>query len=219
MSHELDDVPEVAALDAELDTDEMTRPVFEDRKRCELIDGAWVPKDRPHPLPPERKGLELIDGKWVEKPMSNIAGIVEAAIAAVIYAHIRTGRLGMVLGPDAAYRLFGESSTRTRKPDASFVAAGRVTPSRDQDGYWPIAPDLAVEVTSPNDGAEDLEEKLDEYLRAGVRLVWVVYVQTRNVWAYRPDGTAKRYRSGDLLPGEDVLPGFAVPVAELFEGI
>jgi Uma2 family endonuclease len=220
MNHELDDAPGVVTPGAEpLTTDEVARPVYENRKGCELIEGVWVPKERPYPPPPERKGFELIDGKWVEKPMSNIAGIVEAAVAALVYAHVRAGRLGIVLGPDAAYRLFGETSTRTRKPDASFVAAGRITPSRDQDGYWPIAPDLAVEVTSPNDGAEDLEEKLDEYLRAGVRLVWVIYLPTRNVWAYKPDGTARLYRTGDTLPGEDVLPGFTVPVAELFEGV
>ena len=72
---------------------------------------------------------------------------------------------------------------------------------------------------SPTDLAEEAETKLDEYLRAGVRLVWVIYLPTRNVWAYKPDGTAKLYRSTDTLPGEDVLPGFGVPVAELFEGV
>jgi Uma2 family endonuclease len=78
---------------------------------------------------------------------------------------------------------------------------------------------LAVEVISPSDLADDVETKLDEYLRSGVRLVWVLYIPTKNVWAFKMDGTAKLYRSTDTLVGEDVLPGFAVPVAELFEGV
>lgn len=99
------------------------------------------------------------------------------------------------------------------------MISGRVTPKRDEDGCWPIAPDLAVEVISPNEIADDVETKLSEYLQAGVRLIWILYIPTKNVWAYKLDGTGKLYRSTDTLIGEDVLPGFAVPVAELFEGV
>ena len=67
--------------------------------------------------------------------------------------------------------------------------------------------------------ADEVETKLDEYLRAGVRLIWFVYVPTRHVWAYRPDGTARLYRTSDTLPGEDVLPGFTMPVAEVFHEV
>lgn len=215
MSHELDPIETGTTLDADNPVE-----VEEDRKGCELIDGKWVPKDHEE-LPPEidRKGYELIDGQWIEKPMSNTAAIVGSNLHGRLFNHIRPNRSGLLMIGDAAYRLPNTGENRVRKPDLSFVASGRVTPTRDQDGNWPIAPDLAVEVISPNEIAEDVETKLDEYLRAGVRLVWVLFIPTRNVWAYKQDGTAKLYRSTDTLTGDDVLPGFAVPVAELFEGI
>jgi len=92
-------------------------------------------------------------------------------------------------------------------------------PAQAPDGSWPLAPDMAVEIISPTELAGAVELIVDEYLRAGVRLVWVVYVSTRNVWAYRPDGTAKLYRVNDTLSGEDVLPGLSVCVRDLFEGL
>lgn len=167
----------------------------------------------------DRKGHEFLNGQWVEKPMSMRAGVVGASILTALSVHVRPRRLGLVFNPDGAYRLPGSPSGRIRKPDVSFVATDHLPADRDEDGSWPIAPDLAVEVISPNEEAQDAEQKLDEYLRAGVRLVWVAYLPTRNIWAYRPDGTARRYRAEDTLTGEDVLPGFAVPVAELFEGV
>jgi Uma2 family endonuclease len=106
-----------------------------------------------------------------------------------------------------------------RRPDLSFIRAGRFPNDELPDRKIEGAPDLAVEVISPTDIAEEVEQKLDEYLRAGTRLVWFVYLPTKNVWAYKPDGTAKLYRTADTLSGDDVLPGFSVPVAELFEGV
>jgi Uma2 family endonuclease len=215
MSHELNDIESGTTLDTESHV-----AIEEDREGCELIDGKWVEKDREE-LPQEidRKGFELIDGNWIEKPMSNTAAIVGSNLHGRLFSHIRPNRTGLLMISDAAYRLPNAAQNRIRKPDISFVIAGRVTPNRDEDGSWPIAPDLAVEVISPNEMAEDVETKLYEYLQAGVRLVWILYLPTKNVWAYKLDGTAKLYRSTDTLNGEDVLPGFAVPVAELFEGV
>jgi Uma2 family endonuclease len=178
--------------------------------------GELVSEDLPRE--PDHKGFELIDGEWIEKPMSNTAAIVESNLDGQLFNHIRPTRSGLLMTGNAAYRL-PNSKNRIRKPDLSFVATGRTVPSRDDDGSWPIAPDLAIEVISPNELAEEVETKLNEYLRAGVRLVWILYIPTKNVWAYKQDGTAKLYRSTDLLVGEDVLPGFSVPVGELFEEV
>jgi Uma2 family endonuclease len=191
---------------------------------CELIDGVWVPKhpDPDEPRPEEdRDGCELIDGVWVEKPMSSDSGQIEANLSLTAGAFARANGIGFFLGGSTMYRLFPTERPRSRrKPDWSFVRGerfpdGRVprTPAHD------FPPDLAVEIISPTDEAEAVETKLDEYLRAGVRLVWVLYVPTRHVWAYRPDGTARLYRSGDTLPGDDVLPGFTVQVDALFVGV
>lgn len=191
--------------------------VDEDREGCEFIDGAWVPKHPGAPPEPDRDGLEEIDGVWVEKAMGNPAVLVEGNILAAVRDHVRSRKLGYVLGANGGYRMIPARPNLLRKPDVSFVAAGRLSADEAKKSEWKIAPDLAVEVVSPNDTADGVETKLDEYLQAGVRLVWVVYVPTRNVWAYRPDGTANRYRASDPLPGEEVLPEFSVKVAELFE--
>jgi Uma2 family endonuclease len=215
MSHELNELDEGATNDIEA-----TIALEEDRKGCELSDGKWVEKDRGEELEEiDRKGFELIDGQWVEKSMSNTAAIVGSNLHGRLFSHIQPNRTGLLMIGDAAYRLPNTTENRLRKPDLSYVVAGRISPNRDEDGSWPIAPDLAVEVISPTEKAEEVETKLDEYLRAGVRLVWILFIPTRNVWAYKMDGTAKLYRSTDTLVGEDVLPGFAVPVAELFEGV
>ncbi len=78
-----------------------------------------------------------------------------------------------------------------------------------------IRPDLAVEVVSPNDSAEDLEEKLDDYRTAGVPLIWVIYPELRKVKIFRQDGPAGELREDDVLSGEDVIPGFRCPLREI----
>ena len=179
--------------------------------RREWIDGKWVPK---HPLTPpeetERKGHEWIDGQWVEKPMSTESGIVEINLGTALNVFARASNLGVVISSAGRYKLFADQN-RIREPDLSFIRR-----ERKYTRVMTFPPDLAVEVISPSDVAENVETKLDEYLRAGVRLIWFVYVPTRNVWAYRPDGTARLYRAADTLQGEDVLPGFTMPVADVF---
>lgn len=78
-------------------------------------------------------------------------------------------------------------------------------------GYPEMAPDLAVEVVSPSDTAEDLQQKVGEYLVSGTRLVWVIYPDTKSVTVFTPGGQARVLGVQDTLNGEDVLPGFIVP--------
>jgi Uma2 family endonuclease len=216
MNHEFDEPDGTAAVD-----DDTTVPVEEqDQKGCELIDGVWVPKHRDEPLPDDdRPGCELIDGVWVEKNMSSASGAIESNLNFALKGHVRAHKLGHVIAESGMYQLFPSQPKQLRRPDLSFVKAGRLPDDKVPVKKMVLAPDLAVEVVSPNDQAEEVETKLDEYLRAGVRLVWIIYLPTRNVWAYKPDGTAKLYRVSDSLSGDDVLPGFSVPVAELFEGV
>lgn len=216
MSHELDD----HFANSEIDTYDFTSAEVEDQKGYEYLDGEWAPKHPLHPQPDDdRKGCELIDGVWVEKSMSNVAGLVGSNILFAIKSSVRANRLGLVMTETAMYQLDPEKPRHWRRPDLSFIRYGRLPNDKLPEGRITIAPDLAVEVISPNDKADELETKLTEYLQAQTRLMWVVYIPTRHVWAYRPDGTARLYRETDTLPGEDVLAGFSVPVAELFEGV
>ncbi len=82
-------------------------------------------------------------------------------------------------------------------------------------GWIKIRPDLAVEVVSPNDAAEELDEKLEDYERAGIPLVWVVFPKSRTVKVYRGDGSFLRVREEDMLSGEDIIPGFRCPLREI----
>jgi Uma2 family endonuclease len=103
-----------------------------------------------------------------------------------------------------------------RIPDVSFIALARLPHGRVPEGYIDGAPDLAVEIVSPSDRAEDVYGKVREYLEAGTRLVWVVWPRYRAITAYTQDGQIRELRAGDELGGDDVLPGFRVPVAEIF---
>jgi Uma2 family endonuclease len=98
----------------------------------------------------------------------------------------------------------------------SFIRLDRYPVKRlSNEGFITIPPDLAVEVISPNDLASELDEKLEEYLRAGVRLIWVINPQTRTLQIFRADRSGSRLHETDELLGEDVVPGFCCPVRAL----
>jgi Uma2 family endonuclease len=97
----------------------------------------------------------------------------------------------------------------------SLVKAERL-PDRLPRGFFPGAPDLAVEVVSPGDTAAYLESKIQDYLGGGAQRVWVVYPDTRSVVVHQPNGTARRYGADDTLTDEELLPGFSLPLEELF---
>jgi Uma2 family endonuclease len=102
-----------------------------------------------------------------------------------------------------------------RAPDVAFVSAARLT-TLQEERFFEGAPDLAVEVLSPNDKASEIQEKIREYLAAGARLVWIVDPQSQTVTAYRPSGNARFYSGDQEVSGEDVLPGFSFRPSALF---
>lgn len=104
-----------------------------------------------------------------------------------------------------------------RAPDVAFVRADRLPPEEERDKFFPFAPDLAVEILSPSDRAGMVHDKVMDYLDAGTRLVWVVAPRRRTVTVYQPGGAARVLREDDELDGGDVLPGFRLPVAALFQ--
>jgi Uma2 family endonuclease len=106
-----------------------------------------------------------------------------------------------------------------RIPDVSFIAQARLPDGSVPEGFIPGAPDLAVEIVSPGDRAEEVYGKVREYLDAGARLVWVVWPRHRAVTAYPPDGQSRELREDDELDGGAVLPGFRVRVGDLFADV
>lgn len=122
----------------------------------------------------------------------------------------------MVSGDGTGYVLSRDPDT-LRIPDVSFVSAARLPGDEVPETFWPLAPDLAVEIVSPHDRAEDVHSKVREYLDAGTRMVWVLWPKRRSVTVYGVGGDSRELGPEDALDGDDVLPGLRVRVAELLE--
>ena len=170
---------------------------------------------------PDSVNYELVEGRLVERNMGMESSEIAARIVFVLALFMQERRLGRLFGADASYRCFPNAPAMVRKPDVSFVKAGRLPGDRAPAGHCPIPPDLAVEVVSPGDLAYEIEEKVAEYIRAGVPLVWVVYPPTRTVRVHRPAtsplGVVSELSAKDTISGEDVLPGFSTPVGAFFD--
>ena len=165
-------------------------------------------------LPADGQTHELVEGFLLSEPPPGAEhGRVEARIVGLVIAFVRANALGTVYCGDAGFVLARGPDT-VRGPDLAFVSAGRAL--NRSPGYLPGAPDLAVEIRSPSDRAGDVRSKVADYLAAGTRLVWLVDPETRTVRVYRTLLEPRVLRGTDELDGEDVLPGFRVPVAELF---
>jgi Uma2 family endonuclease len=121
-----------------------------------------------------------------------------------------------VLPSDAGYQCFPDDPGKVRKPDVSFIQAARLAVEDEPAGWARIAPDLAVEVVSPNDLFEAVSIKVREYLAAGVRLVWVIDTATQMVYVYPHDRRGEILTQDDDLSGGDVVEGFHCRVADLF---
>jgi len=176
------------------------------------IAGQRMTVDELSRLPKDGNKYELIAGEVRMTP----AGLQHESIGGNLYFEIRKyldkQPVGRVYGSSAGFQLSGDLLL---SPDLSFVRLERLPGGQDPEGYADFAPDLAVEVVSPNDRQIDIEEKVHLYLQHGTRLVWVVHPRLRSATVYHPDGTARILYAGDLLGGEDVLPGFACRLADL----
>lgn len=165
---------------------------------------------------PSREGKqELVRGGVVEMALAGGEhGDVQLELGMRMRLHAKRTRQGYVID-EVGFRLATAPDT-VRAPDVAFITAARFPAGRLPETYIDGAPDIAVEVISPNDPPSEIEEKVQEYLEAGARLVWVVDPSTRTVAVHSPDRSPRLLRNDEVLSGEEVLPGFAVRVAELF---
>lgn len=159
-------------------------------------------------------GYELVKGELVEvPPVGRTQGGIAAELAACLVPYAREHDLGRVF-VETGFRLECRPDT-VRAPDVSLVKTERLT-DRLLRGYFPGAPDLAVEVVSPGDTANYLESKTQDYLAHGAQRVWVIYPETRSLVVHRPDGMARRYGADETLTDEEFLPGFSLSLNEMF---
>jgi Uma2 family endonuclease len=165
---------------------------------------------------PDGKAYELVRGKLVERNMGAKSSWIASELNRHLGNFVSDHRLGHVWGADCSYQIFGEDANKVRRPDGSFVAKGRLENEELPDGHLRIAPDLAIEVVSPNDLAFYIDGKIDEYLGAGVRVIWIVYPESRHVLVYRSGSVVQRLGVEDELSGEDVLPEFRLAISTIF---
>ncbi len=164
------------------------------------------------------KVLELVDGEVVEVPgATGLHGRIVRTVLLLLHRFVSGRDLGEVFGDGVGYVL-RRNPDLVRIPDVSFLSRERMPEEGITDeGYVPVPPDLAVEIISVGDRADDVREKVDEYLEAGVGVVWVVWPRRRSVSVHRRGQPTLELGPDDELEGGEVLPGFRARVSDLFE--
>jgi Uma2 family endonuclease len=180
------------ASDALITGDELAR--MPDHDLCELIDGRIVPMS---PTNPEH-------------------GRIEANISAALRAFAGTQKLGIVMTGEVGI-FTKRHPDRVRGADVVFISHEQYERRTKTRGFLDVAPELVVEILSPENAHIDMRQKVEEYLTIGVHLVMVVDPDSRTITAHGPDGVANRYGVEDVVPCETALPGFHFPVSLAFD--
>ncbi|MCY4527786.1 MAG: Uma2 family endonuclease [Chloroflexi bacterium] len=167
-------------------------------------------------MPSDGKRYELIEGKLIElAPAGLRRGEIAATIALLIGNYVRQMGLGSVFVAGPGFFLQRDPDT-VRAPDVAFIAKARLSPDGAPAGFSDTIPDLVVEVVSPNDRAGHVQEKIEQWIEHGVKLVWVAYPECRSITVYRSLREAHVHHEGDTLTGDPVIPGFSCSVTEIF---
>jgi Uma2 family endonuclease len=157
-------------------------------------------------------GFELIDGELLEMPEMGIRASETAGELIVdLGNYMRATKRGKMLPCDASFRCFPHKPRSVRRPDVAVVLCDPET-TIFHDPHCIIVPALVVEVVSPRETAYDLDAKIDDFLRAGTKLVWEIRLDLRKCIVHYPDLTTRQVAEDGHLSGEDVLPGFSVPL-------
>ena len=165
-------------------------------------------------LPKNGHKYELLDGDLIMSPVHANHGIICMRLGILLGSFVQRRMLGEVFDSSTGFRLSGEVLL---SPDISFVSKARlkkIMPAPDKFLYG--APDLAVEVLSPNDRMKAIHRKLDLYFEHSCRLVWMVNWKLEQVHIYRTDSIEALTRPDDLLVGGEALPGFKCRLSQIF---
>jgi Uma2 family endonuclease len=165
-------------------------------------------------LPKDGHKRELLHGEIIMSPTGYRHERIAAIIMSAMLQHATKHRLGVVCGSSLGCWM---ESGNLLSPDVSFIAKSRLPSGAvDEEKYFRGAPDLVVEVLSPWDRPVRMREKMEDYFLSGTRLAWVVNPIERNALVYRGPEADRLLRVTDALEGDDVLPGFKLPLAEVF---
>ena len=183
-----------------------------------LMSDNWplpeVPEPEPEPLFDDEH-FELVNGQLVEKAMGFHEQWVDSKLHAFFILFLHVNDIGRAV-MEAKFAL--PNTGNRRIPDLAYISYETWPKSKPfpRTAYAKMAPDLAVEVISPSDGGRDIVDKVLEYFRAGCKAVWVVWPNAEQIHAYSSPKSVKIYGITDILEGDPVVPGFRLPLIELF---
>ena len=162
----------------------------------------------------ENRLFELVDGVLVEKAMGATEALLASNIGRYLWNHLDNRDLGVILGSDGMMRL---RPRLVRIPDVSFISWDQIPSGEFPSKPIPdLFPDLAVEVLSDSNTVAEIDRKLSEYFEAGCRLAWIIDPKTHTADVYTSATDSRHLRPNQSLDGGDVLPGFKLPLKELF---
>ncbi len=165
-------------------------------------------------LPDDERG-ELLDGVMLPMtPVKEEHWRITGKLMGALSAYLHANDLG-VAGPERGYLLRANPDT-VLAPDVSYVSHARNVRDRDLPGFAALVPDLAIEVRSPGNSNADVRQRVDLYLEAGCPMVWVVDPAARAIVVHEPGQDAATHYPGDVIEGGSVLPGFSLPVEDVF---
>lgn len=164
---------------------------------------------------PEDERFELIRGERREvSPTSGRHGSMQVRLGARLFPWAEAKQSGELYS-ETGFLITRDPDTLLA-PDLAFVRAEHVLPEANQDGFLAQIPDLVVEIVSPSDSHSEVVDKVMTYLRAGVTVVWEVDPRRRRIIVWNNDQTVQELKPGDIVGGGNILPGFQLPVADLF---
>ncbi|MCA1591109.1 MAG: Uma2 family endonuclease [Acidobacteria bacterium] len=167
-------------------------------------------------LPKDGFRYELVKGELRQmSPAGSEHGAVIFNLSILLGQHIRANNLGQGFGAETGFKIASDPDT-VRAPDIAFVKRERIPQAGIPKDFWQIAPDLAVEVVSPGDTFNAVDQKVEDWLTAGTSMVWIVNPKLRSVTVYRSLTDAIILSENDELEGQAVVPGFSCKVAEIF---
>ena len=167
-------------------------------------------------MPDDGFRYELVKGELRRmSPSGSEHGAIVINITLLLGAYVKANRLGVCFGAETGFKIGSDPDT-VRAPDLAFVRGDRIPERGIPKKFWQGAPDLAVEVLSPGDTFSEVEEKIEQWLDAGARTVWIINPKRRGVSIYRPMTDVTHLSEGDELDGGDVVPGFRCKVSEIF---
>lgn len=165
----------------------------------------------------EDANVEVVKGELIEmSPAGARHGEIGGNIFAPLWTHVKSNSLGKVFMDQTTYVLQGtpDDIQTIRVPDISFIAAANL-PDQTPKGYWYQPPDVAVEIISSSDKAGDIQARIADYLEAGTREVWVAYPELAQIMVHQKD-SSRLLHEEDTLTGEELLPGFALKLIDVF---